>query len=395
MLSIRSGLALCGLTLAAACTRTVIVRERPQPRQEAPPPPPNTGPSTARTIGIPPGHLPQPGQCRIWIPGTPPGRQPGRRSRTCVGILREAPAGSWVVYRPLRDRKTVYVREIDRARSGVVITIRLYDVDNGIYIRDGRAEEEEPESKNEPDDRGSRRRPDEARRDGPGSGYGPGQGQGQAQQKDTVQIVVRPEQPPPQQPPPGQPPQQPPPQPPGQERRPDDRGQGQPPVQPPGQARRDSAQGQGQGQQGQPPPGQARRDSAQGQGQGQPPQPPGQERQPATSNLSIPPGHLPQPGQCRIWIPGEAPGQQRSESSRTCASISRDAPAGSWVVYRPTRDRKLVYVRVVDPQRAGVVITVRVFDADDGRYLRDEKPEDSEDPERQQEQPRGRGRNRP
>lgn len=26
--------------------------------------------------GIPPGHLPPPGECRIWFPDRPPGQQP-------------------------------------------------------------------------------------------------------------------------------------------------------------------------------------------------------------------------------------------------------------------------------------------------------------------------------
>jgi hypothetical protein len=27
-------------------------------------------------LAIPPGHMPPPGQCRIWFPGRPPGQQP-------------------------------------------------------------------------------------------------------------------------------------------------------------------------------------------------------------------------------------------------------------------------------------------------------------------------------
>ena len=26
--------------------------------------------------GVPPGHLPPPGECRVWYPGVPPGHQP-------------------------------------------------------------------------------------------------------------------------------------------------------------------------------------------------------------------------------------------------------------------------------------------------------------------------------
>ncbi len=41
--------------------------------------------STAATLGIPPGQLPPIGQCRIWIPGRPAGRQ--ARARSCDGIV--------------------------------------------------------------------------------------------------------------------------------------------------------------------------------------------------------------------------------------------------------------------------------------------------------------------
>jgi hypothetical protein len=30
----------------------------------------------AEEIGIPPGHRPPPGSCRVWYPGVPPGQQP-------------------------------------------------------------------------------------------------------------------------------------------------------------------------------------------------------------------------------------------------------------------------------------------------------------------------------
>lgn len=90
------------------------------------------GPSTAATLGIPPGHLPPPGRCKIWIPGDPPGHQAG--ARDCSGIEGDAPAGSWVLYRPTRDKKVVHVREMDRRRSGVVIRIRVYEASSGKYM---------------------------------------------------------------------------------------------------------------------------------------------------------------------------------------------------------------------------------------------------------------------
>src|SRR3970282_2943957 len=88
-------LAAAGMAAAGCAGRFVVV--------EAPPPPSARGPSTAATLGVPPGHLPPPGECRVWIPGRPPGRQARRRS--CDGILAEAPAGAWLLYRPGADRR--------------------------------------------------------------------------------------------------------------------------------------------------------------------------------------------------------------------------------------------------------------------------------------------------
>jgi len=75
---------------------------------------------------------------------------------------------------------------------------------------------------------------------------------------------------------------------------------------------------------------------------------------------------------CRIWYPGTPPGRQPKAGS--CSVLEPTAPAGSWVVYRPTKDKKLVYVREISPSRAGVVARVQVFDANSGAFVRSEKP---------------------
>jgi len=92
------------------------------------------GPSIAATLGIPPGHLPPPGQCRIWVPGEAPGHQ--QRARSCAHIERIAPAGGWIPYRPSEDRKVVHVRVVDERRPGVVVHLRVYDVKRGMLIRE-------------------------------------------------------------------------------------------------------------------------------------------------------------------------------------------------------------------------------------------------------------------
>ena len=104
-------------------------------RPAEPAPAVRRGPSTAATLGIPAGHLPPPGQCRVWLPGTPPGHQ--ARARGCAHIERSAPAGSWIIYRPSEDRKVVHVRVVDERRPGVVVHLRVYDVRRGTLIREG------------------------------------------------------------------------------------------------------------------------------------------------------------------------------------------------------------------------------------------------------------------
>jgi hypothetical protein len=136
----RGLLAITGLLAVSGCTRTtrtVILDPNPDVRG-APPAASNRGPSTAVTLGVPPGHLPKAGECRIWIPGTPPGRQPKPKSRPCAGIGAVAPAGSWIIYRPTENKKLVHVREVDDRRAGVVIRIRIFDIETTRFVREER-----------------------------------------------------------------------------------------------------------------------------------------------------------------------------------------------------------------------------------------------------------------
>jgi hypothetical protein len=115
---------------AAAC--------KPIPASEpSPQPSPHRGrsPSTAATLGIPPGHLPPPGMCRVWVPGEPPGHQP--KPRSCSNIERTAPAGSYIVERPGKEKKIVHVRVMDEHRPGVVIRMRVYEIRDGKLVRQG------------------------------------------------------------------------------------------------------------------------------------------------------------------------------------------------------------------------------------------------------------------
>ena len=88
--------------------------------------------------------------------------------------------------------------------------------------------------------------------------------------------------------------------------------------------------------------------------------------------LGIPSALLPSAGQCRLWFPGEPPDNQRPPGA--CEETMAQAPADTWVLYRPSDDPRFVHVRVIDAERAGVVVEVRVFEAESGKYVRSEAP---------------------
>lgn len=52
-------------------------------------------PSHVRSFAIPKGHMPLPGQCRIWFPERPPGQQPPPGE--CLELQRRVPAGAALV----------------------------------------------------------------------------------------------------------------------------------------------------------------------------------------------------------------------------------------------------------------------------------------------------------
>jgi len=54
--------------------------------------------------------------------------------------------------------------------------------------------------------------------------------------------------------------------------------------------------------------------------------------------------------------------------------MERSAPAGSWIVYRPSENKKVVHVGVVDERRPGVVVRLRVYDAQRGTLISDAGP---------------------
>jgi hypothetical protein len=119
----------------SGCGQTVIVSSRPAPAEPAAEESSGgPGPSTAATLGIPPGHLPAPGQCRVWIPGEPPGHQGPEGD--CGALTRQVPPGGWLVYRPTRNKKEVKVSVYDDRQPNVVLVIRFYDANGGKLLRE-------------------------------------------------------------------------------------------------------------------------------------------------------------------------------------------------------------------------------------------------------------------
>ena len=100
-----------------------------------------------------------------------------------------------------------------------------------------------------------------------------------------------------------------------------------------------------------------------------------EDRHPAgghAAHLGIPPGHLPPPGKCRIWFPGDPPGHQPPPGN--CSRLRHELPAGAWLVYRPDRDRKHVIVDVCHDRRPSVVVAIRTYEAASGRFVSEERP---------------------
>ena len=104
-------------------------------KQEARKDPDRVGP-----LGIPETELPKAGQCRVWFPERKVAEQP--EAGPCGEAESDAPAGSWVLYRPPDDERVVHARVIDPAKAGAVTRINLYDVEKGTYLGTKPVEEE-------------------------------------------------------------------------------------------------------------------------------------------------------------------------------------------------------------------------------------------------------------
>lgn len=86
-------------------------------------------------LGIPPAQFPPSGSCRVWMPGTPAAQQPDPCS--CFSLLRNVPAGAWVLYRPSADDTVVQVTTYDPAQPNKIASLDYYDVKTGKHVRSG------------------------------------------------------------------------------------------------------------------------------------------------------------------------------------------------------------------------------------------------------------------
>lgn len=95
----------------------------------------------------------------------------------------------------------------------------------------------------------------------------------------------------------------------------------------------------------------------------------GSEKTSTAARFAVPPGHLPPPGQCRVWMPGEPPGQQKKKYPvGQCSVLSRSIPAGGWLIYRPTDGKR--EIRVWEYGSDFEVLAERVYDSVTGELLR-------------------------
>jgi hypothetical protein len=86
------------------------------------------------------------------------------------------------------------------------------------------------------------------------------------------------------------------------------------------------------------------------------------------THLDIPPGHLPPPGECRVWYPGKPPGHQPPPGP--CGRLRHRVPAGAWLIQRPEDTPAYVDIEAYDPSRPGIVIDIGVFAVDTGAFIR-------------------------
>ena len=94
--------------------------------------------SQDRTARIPPGHLPPPGECRVWYDGRPPGHQPPPTDCRQAERIASRDRDARVVYGGSADRDEQYDRRPDsntRSSGGWLPDVRSGDDSRGGWGR--------------------------------------------------------------------------------------------------------------------------------------------------------------------------------------------------------------------------------------------------------------------
>lgn len=82
------------VAIAITLAGCVMHRDRHYDDRRGPPSHSSAAGPDAR-VNVPPGHMPPPGQCRIWYPDRPPGQQPAPGD--CRELRHRVPAGAALI----------------------------------------------------------------------------------------------------------------------------------------------------------------------------------------------------------------------------------------------------------------------------------------------------------
>src|SRR5690606_2891782 len=84
-------------------------------------------PPTHDSVAIPPGHMPPPGECRIWHPDRPPGHQPPPGD--CAALRHRVPPGAFLV----RGRSEEHTSEL-QSRENLVCRLLLEKKNSHMWL---------------------------------------------------------------------------------------------------------------------------------------------------------------------------------------------------------------------------------------------------------------------